>query len=295
MKLLMQGMRRSGTTIIYDALCQDERLTSWYEPLAAAKAPAMGGGSGVQKEDLFRNLRHLREEFCSKNSIDSSDVLNHGAPRIASLEFTDSLPDTVLDYLNFMFNVSDNFMAKFTRMYCKVGCLKALCPDGVFVHLVRDPKAVVSSYLFGKNQRNKKHFPDSNVYFERISNCSAWSSRPFSDCILDIYDYVDPHSITDLERILLIWKFTFEETRDHGLDAFGTNYLLVRHEDFCENPRAELERIYSKLGEEVPSNVLGWAQKYVRKPASPFEHNNQRWKQSFAKLHMQDSLTASGY
>ena len=37
MNVFMQGMRRSGTTIVYDILCQDKNLDLYYEPFAAGR------------------------------------------------------------------------------------------------------------------------------------------------------------------------------------------------------------------------------------------------------------------
>ena len=57
--VFVQGMRRSGTTILYDLLYEDPLLTCFYEPLASAR-PAVGGGSGVRDLDLSRRPKHLR-------------------------------------------------------------------------------------------------------------------------------------------------------------------------------------------------------------------------------------------
>ncbi len=42
-QIFIQGMRRSGTTILYDLFSADPSLTCFYEPLAAGR-PSIGGG-----------------------------------------------------------------------------------------------------------------------------------------------------------------------------------------------------------------------------------------------------------
>jgi hypothetical protein len=294
-KLLMQGMRRSGTTIIYDALCQDTELKTWYEPLAAAKKSTLGGGSGVQAKDLFEPLRVVREEFAGLNDIEDHDVFNYGAPKDAELEFSGTLSPLAFEYLSFLLGKSNSFMAKFTRMYCKVAVLKSLCPDGVFVHLVRDPRAVTSSYLFGKGQRNKSKFLNSDVYFERRSNCSAWSSRPFSDLVLSQAGWEKFSDPYDFERILLIWKYTFEHTRRSGIEAFGDKYMLLRHEDLCSDPVNQLMRIYKLANKELPDTVRTWVLEHVNPVKAPFEKEDVRWERAFDRLEMNVALAESGY
>ena len=47
MNVFIQGMRRSGTTILYDALLDDPELSCFYEPLREEKE-TVGGGSGAR-------------------------------------------------------------------------------------------------------------------------------------------------------------------------------------------------------------------------------------------------------
>ena len=68
MKLFMQGMRRSGTTIIFDILSQDERLDLYYEPFSEGKVGSLGGGSGLQPVDLMEKIRDVRSRIAAAGS-----------------------------------------------------------------------------------------------------------------------------------------------------------------------------------------------------------------------------------
>ena len=41
MNVFIQGMRRNGTTILFDLFCEDDLYDCYYEPLAAAVKPAI--------------------------------------------------------------------------------------------------------------------------------------------------------------------------------------------------------------------------------------------------------------
>lgn len=80
-------------------------------------------------------------------------MLNFGAPRNWALEFEPDLPPLVRDYLRFLVEDSPGVAMKFTRMYREIPLLRELIPDGRFVHVVRDPRAVAGSYLLGEERR----------------------------------------------------------------------------------------------------------------------------------------------
>ncbi len=86
MNVFIQGMRRSGTTFLFDILSADGRFDGYYEPLAKAKRRALGGGSGVSKEDFFHKIRETRNAFASFYNLPNTDILNYGAPRCPELE-----------------------------------------------------------------------------------------------------------------------------------------------------------------------------------------------------------------
>lgn len=296
MQLIMQGMRRSGTTIFFDALSQDPVATSWYEPLGPAERPAVGGGSAVQRVDHFAPVREARAEFAALAGIPPHFDLSYGAPAAPPLEFQPSFSPHVAQYLASLLDPQHPFsVVKFVRAYCKPHALAEIAPEARFLHLVRDPRAVVASYLLGRKARNAGAFPDNDVYFNRTSDYTAWSSGPFSDIILQMPEYAIGRVPTDLERILIIWRFTFEQTRRRGITAFGDRYLLARHEDFCRRPDDALQSIYALVDKVAPPEVLTWAHAHVVAAAPPFANDDPRWDNVFEKLGMRPALIDAGY
>ena len=295
MTLILQGMRRSGTTIVYDALDQDPSLSLWYEPLAAAKKPAIGGGSGAREVDLFSGLREARDTFVASRGLEDPDVLNHGAPRDAALEFTREFPEVVESYLLYLMDRPGPVAAKFTRLYAKVKAVHQLFPNAAYVQLVRDPRSIVASYLFGKNRRNEKNASPLDVFFGRQTDRSAWSSYPISELVRKEYAGEDLPEPTDLERLLLIWRFTFEKAWADARECFGDRAIIVRHEDFCEDPGHELERIYHLTNRVVPDAVTAWASAHVRLPGAIHAEGDPRWGDAFDCMRVRPALELAGY
>ena len=295
MTLILQGMRRSGTTIVYDALDQDPSLSLWYEPLAAAKKPAIGGGSGSRQVDVFEDLREARREFLSTESGCDPDILNQGAPREASVEFQREFPEVVERYLQFLMARPGPVAAKFTRLYAKVKAVHQLFPNAAYVQLVRDPRSVVASYLFGKNRRNEKNASPLDVFFGRRSERTAWSSYPISELVRKEYADEDLPEPTDLERLLLIWRFTFENAWTEARECYGDRAIIVRHEDYCADPRHELERMYTLDNRVVPDAVTAWAGANVRLPAAIHAEGDDRWDVSLERMGVVSALRDAGY
>ena len=295
MAILIQGMRRSGTTIIYDALCQERSVSAWYEPLAAARYYGTGGGSGMQNYDLFEPLRQARREFAQAHSIDDTTIFNYGSPHSTELEFEETLPDIVSDYLGYLINRPGPVVAKFTRAYCKVQELSNLAPTATFVHVIRDPRAVTTSFLFAKNQKKRAQLPTADVFFGRKSNLATGRSRRLVACITQQSGWARYADVLDFEHILVMWKFMFEETHRRGLAAYGDRYLMVRHEDLCHDPAGTLRQVYKLEGRPLPEEVKNWATKNIRFATSSFMPADQRWNAALERLDMTEALSSAGY
>lgn len=296
MNVFIQGMRRSGTTILFDIFWEDGSFDCYYEPLAAANKKALGGGSGVHSVDYFDKIRDCRKAFMLKyQKLENVDLLNYGAPRLPALEFEADVPEYVREYIMFMISQSENTLIKFTRMYCKVRVLWEIDSKAKFIHIVRDPRAITASYLFGKDQKYKDRFSKEKVFFGKKTNYSAWSSFPFSEFILNTQEFSYLKGCEDFMRILILWKYNFRKTHDTGKTLFGDNYLLVRHEDLLAEPELALKSIYNFLGLPLPGHVLEWAKANVNSKPNIYASDSSRWQEAFKRLDAEEELKIAGY
>ncbi len=295
MNVFVLGLRRSGTTILYDALSEDPDLRCFYEPLRE-DSETIGGGSGVHDTDLSAETRELREEFRRERFAQLQiELFNWGGPRAPEVELESELPDHVRELLAHLLDLAPDVAIKETRLHHKLGALAALDPDAVVVHLVRDPRAVTASMLLGRRRRTDI-YPDAETFFTARTGRRLWSSRRISEDLIARRRSLDlPADIPDFIRPLLVWKAAFETTGGDGPRLFGDRYALVRLEDLRADPRPELERIYSLGGRPLPERVAEWAAQNLRRDAEIHLGDDVRWARAARLVKMEPELEAAGY
>jgi Sulfotransferase family len=296
-KVLIQGMRRSGTTIFFDLFFEDDRFDCHYEPLNAGR-PALGGGSGAHDHDLNEKTRRLRSAFREREGLSlDPDAFNYGAPRDPRLEYETEFPEYIRRYLRFLLERADHTLIKFTRAMHKIAELRALAPGGFLIHVVRDPRLVATSYLFGKHQKNRHRFHSADTFFGRTTNKLAWSSYNFSELLLARPEYAPLRSrCTDLMRLLLLWAHNFQVTHRDGARLFGDRYLLVRHEDLLFRTDATITDLYRRIGMEAPERVTDWACRHVNaRPLGYVYAEDARWTDALAAVGALEAMATASY
>ena len=295
MNLYVCGLRRSGTTILYDALSEDPELRCFYEPLRE-DSETIGGGSGAHNTDLSAETRELRERFRRDRFPNLQiELFNWGGPRAPELELEPDLPDHVRALLAHLHEQAPDVAIKETRFHHKLSELATIDPDLALVHLVRDPRAVTASMLLGRRRRTDL-YPDADTFFTARTGRRLWSSRRISEDLVTRRSSLGlPPDIPDFIRPLLVWKSAFETTSGDGPRLFGDRYALVRLEDLRADPRGELERIYALCGRTLPDGVAEWAAANIRGEAATHLGDDPRWARAARMLRMEPELEAAGY
>jgi hypothetical protein len=284
--ILMQGMRRSGTTILYDALLEDPGLHCFYEPFRE-DTETPGGGSGARETDPFEETRRLRQEYRDHHwpGLDISEF-NLGGPGNPEAEIGPDLPEHCAGFLATLLGRSEPVMIKETRFYDKP-------EDAVLIHVVRDPRAVAASMMMGKNR--SRSYASADEFFAETEKRKLWSSRQLSRILLKDPEYSHVRRPANFERILVVWKHTFRSTWQNGRVLFGDRYVLLRNEELRADPVAAIARVYEAAGRPTPPEVAEWARGKVKDPEVPFAANDPRWSEAFARLDMAEALRDAGY
>ena len=187
-------------------------------------------------------------------------------------------------------------MIKFTRISDKLEAIAALAPDAVFVHVVRDPRAVAASMMMGRGAQAGRPTttapPPSSRSDASASSGRAASSRPRCSTIPSTPTSAGPRTSS---AILLVWKHTFESTYRDGRRLFGERYVLLRNEELRADPVGAISRVYRAAERPTPPAVAEWARGKVRAPEVPYAANDPRWIEAFARLGMRDALEDAGY
>jgi Sulfotransferase family len=294
MDLFIQGMRRSGTTILYDALLADEGIRSFYEPLREEDVTE-GGGSGAREGDAFAETRAIREEFRLANYPEiPAEEFNWGGPRDPSVEIEAQLPEHARELLRHLLTLAPDVSIKETRLYCKLADVAEIAPEAAVVHVVRDPRAVAVSIIMGRRRKRAAKYSSPAELFSERTDRKLWSSRAISQAILD-RDGRRGEAPSDVERILLVWKLAFERTYEDGRRLFGDRYLLLRNEDLRTDAPAALDSLYAVLGRETPPAVRDWAAGAVRGAEDVYAADEPAWEELFDRLELRPALRAAGY
>jgi len=295
MNLFVCGLRRSGTTILYDALRADRALTSFYEPLRE-QDETFGGGSGARDEDAFADTRERRDAFRAARYPDlQPELFNWGGPRAPELELEAGLPEFIREFLASLLEAAPDVAVKETRLHHKLGEIAKLDPQAAVVHLVRDPRAVAASMLLGRRRRTDI-YPDADTFFTARTGRRLWSSRQISEAgRAKLRSLELPTDIPDFLRPLIVWKLAFATADGDGRRLFGDRYVLVRLEDLRAEPRRELDRIYRAGGRSTPAEVTDWAAQNIRRDADIHLADDPRWAQATALLEMEPELERAGY
>jgi Sulfotransferase family len=300
LNLFIQGMLRSGTTILYDALLDDPELSCFYEPLREEKE-TVGGGSGARDLDVFAETRAIRDRFRRERYPDLRiDSFNWGGPREPALELEPELPEHCVELLRHLIELGDaagtaDTVIKETRLYRKVAALHRLDPEGALVHVVRDPRAVTASIVLGRNRRRRRKLRTPEDFFADRVDRKLWSSREISARLVERSGYPAIGDPSNAERVLLVWRLTFEAARVDGLRLFGDRYLLLRNEDLRTDPTRSIERVYRMLDRPVPEQVASWARANVGPPQEPYAAGDPRWREAVERLGMADAVEEAGY
>jgi hypothetical protein len=144
------------------------------------------------------------------------------------------------------------FLSKQTANNRRLDLIDRMFPDAVYVHIIRDGRAVSHSML------REPWWPDTHVW---------WLGRKASEWAPDFRDAA--------ELAAVYWKRTIETIRDFGART-PERYLELRYRDLVRQPREELKRIHDFA-------ELRWQDDYARLLPAKLNGSNEAWKARFSE------------
>lgn len=289
MNIIIVGMRRSGTTILFDCLDEDGRFDSYYEPFCRGKIN-IGGGSGARNIAFGKKLNNIRREFISREKLFLPlEFFNLGAGTNFRRELEEGIPPLFQEYLKFITSRNEFTLMKFVRVSYKIRALHGLFPEAKIIHIIKDPRRIVMSHVFGRTngrpmtvkgklKRLARRRLWRLTFFSRKTGFNNWNSENLINFIIQSDPKYDVFKKAPaFEKLMLLWKLLYRRTRRDGLKCYTSNYLEIRLEDLSYDPTSTIESIYDFLQLSCPEKLKNWAYSHV-KPSKPiYRAGDQRW------------------
>ena len=227
------GCGRSGTTIIYELLCGHPDL-AWFSN-HAERLPAFPQLEALTRLWDIGAIRHSRSRLATR-PVEGHALWDHSGPQDARHR---NAPLTAADVdseharrvrelvaAHVRYHRGRRFINKNTRNSRRVLYLDAIFPDAMFLHVIRDPRAVVASLLA------VHWWPDLPLWWSEDRTPRALAANGVTPEAV-----AAEHWVRSVERLLA--------------DARclpSSRYLEIRYETFTESPEAVLNSICAFAG-----------------------------------------------
>jgi sulfotransferase family protein len=135
---------------------------------------------------------------------------------------------------------AQRFFSKNPRLLPHLDLLKALFPDGKFIHIIRDARTCANSLV--------KFYRLEQSQLELIRNRGGQNLFPEGPFISfarlpHLADYVQTYGPDSLETTSRLWNDALDWVR--SIKDSIPNFYEVRYEDILANPREEMEKVLS--------------------------------------------------
>lgn len=254
MRVFLIGLRRSGTTTLFELFRQDARLVCFDEPFnpMIRDVPARDEwGTKSEYIDLYNKRPDL---FWRKYAyIDGLD------------EIRDGLTSQQSDWTAYLLNSAPNTFMDFTRVHFKLADLHSLDSDALLIHLHRSPAAFASSHILPgvwKKGRRFKYWRQKRRFWNVVKKYNTWGMETIigrsdsSRCAERFRQFdLDPgliYSANAVTRLTAFWLLNFRAAHQEGRRLFPRRYLQIPFEQFTRNPAAYMEEIYRCLDTDLP-------------------------------------------
>jgi glycosyltransferase involved in cell wall biosynthesis len=246
------AQHRSGSTIFWKTLRQNEKMTCYDEPFRPHLRQYVTSGVDDKKKTMGEYLQRpdLIEEHWS-----TIQPYEEVLPTLVSHQ---------LQYLKALEATGPYVCMDFVRCSAKIKHLRESFPDALIIHLVRDPRAWVTSHMrpYGDWLQGLP-----NKFFDHSGWFNFWHRQ-------DLANHLGLKGHTH-EKLLQVWN------RLVAAAEAATPDMTIQFEHFAQHPRAVVEIICEHLSCSVDVDAFDFSG--IHPPNAPFALNDERWVHAIAK------------
>lgn len=300
MKIILFGLRRSGTTLAFNIFRRNNNLLCFHEPLH----PNL-----ISKDRVSCLINDKKGVYSEYNTIYKDLEKKHegfGAPRYDIIEelITNNLTNRHIDYLDFLFKCAENVLIQPVRLNYQLYQLLTHFPQAKFVWIVRQPDGFISSVLNYRPSLLTYHDAclagsraintcRKNFLFRIIRGWNAfenpWSQIAAANFIVQSRPYFrDLITAPTYIKLLALWydhyRFVTEFIKSNPQICYIFNYeKICRSEDYVSKLMAELHINYpaDHFDDFINSEVIE-------------KHKRSKIDISDAEVMIQDKIRESG-
>lgn len=270
--VIISGMYRSGTSIIWRIISEDEFFKwKFYEP-------------------LHPDLLNQRKKNSAMNVyLDHPEIVQNWSDNFHINKFKLSKEEDYYELKRYLLDIlKPRSITKFTRMTLRLAWLVRNFDNIFIINVIRDPRAVCYSYLtrgsllyFIKKQKTFRERLKILIY--KIENLTTKNSieainnrfnkfmrlnyQPIYWYNLYLNQLRDDHlwknyvkkinNKNPQVKILSLWRINVEQSLKDLNESNSLNYVNIKFEDFVFKPEQILSQIYNKIGmKSVPKEVI---------------------------------------
>ena len=279
-RLIILGLRRSGTTIFWQTLRQDKRLRCYDEPFNLGLHVL----AGLRLPEIKNP-----EEFLELIDADAADFWNHFITIDKTDELCEGLSDKHIDYLNYLDATAEHVIFDSTRCNFKIEALHAHFPDAVLVHLHRSPAANASSHMIptgkSKLRTRVRRYLNTRDFWTRPSRYDYWQfesiigANPramFASRMREAgLDPEEVYALPAVAKLLAYWRLNHERVEHDGQRLYGADerFHSVDLDSFCTDPQAVVRQIYSSMS--IPEPTLDYSR--VHRSKGAYDPDSPNW------------------
>jgi hypothetical protein len=226
------GSPRSGTTLLYQILCNHKDLSFFTQNILRAGVYRHGRILGYRKELLARIQNLIHRDNLSVQPHEASECWSMYLGTYDYLTESNCTEEIVYHYVQVITGVQaifkrPRFVNKNPQHCTRVRILNRIFPDAKFVHIIRDGRAVACSILYLISTS-----PSTNSYFSGI--------REKIFPLLGDKRYLE--TLSEIRRYKLARDMLVSKAREAKIFG-GDRYYEISYEDLISQPRQKINEV----------------------------------------------------